>query len=345
MRASFALAGPLLDLDAVMGILPEGGEPAKAQPAAGGGGAGAAEIVPEATRRQIRSASARGTIEVDELRGGRLKATGVKARATLSRGTLVLDELSAAVFGGKVSGAGTTVSLAERVPKWKLAAALDGLELEQAMKAFAGQTPLLGKVNGKLEVNGTGTQWEEIRNGLVGLAALAITDGTLTTTDLGDQVLGGVAKGLDVIGRGGAAKKVGGVAGGKTTFRELAGKFTVADGFLAAQAPFRVASPVGDFDLGGRIGLDGRLDLQGNAIGPKKVLAEVVSARALPEKLEVPLSLGGTLASPSVSVRADKAVASLAKGEAKEAVKDVREKAESELKKRAGGLLDRLQRK
>jgi AsmA protein len=340
MRASFALAGPLLDLDAVMGILPEA-EPAKEKaPAASEG-----ELVPAATRREIQAAAARGTIEVEKLRGGRLEATGVKARATLSRGVLTLDEMSAAVFGGRVSAAGTTVSLAEKIPSWKLAAKLDALDLERAMSAFAGHAPLLGKVSGTLEVNGKGTQWEELRNGLAGLAALAIQDGTLTTTDLGEQVLGGVAKGLDAIGRGGAAKRVGGVAGGKTTFRDLAAKFTVKDGFLRAQSPFRVGTPVGELALGGGVGLDARLDLQGTAVVPKKVLAEVISGIPLPEKLDVPLALGGTLTSPSVSVRADQAVASLAKGQAKAAAQDVREKAETQGRKAAERLLDRFKRK
>ena len=337
MRAWFVLTGPLLDLDAVMGILPEGTEPAKEKaPAAEG------ELVPASTRREIQAASARGTIAVEKLKGGRLEATDVKAKATLSRGTLTLDEMTASVFGGRVSASGTKVSLAEKIPTWKLAASLSGLDLEKALAAFAGRAPLLGKVDGRLDVDGKGTEWEKLRDGLDGLASLAVKDGTLTTTDLGDSVLGGVAKGLSALGRGSAAKKVGGVAGGKTTFRDLAGKFTVKDGFLAAQSPLRFGASAGEVALGGRIGLDGRLDLQGTAVVPKKVLAEVVSGIPLPEKLEVPLALGGTLSSPSVSVRADEAAATLAKGEAKAAVQGVREKAEKEGKKAVEGILKRF---
>jgi AsmA protein len=341
MRAWFVLTGPLLDLDAVMGILPEGQEPAKeaAAPAPAGG-----ELVPAATRKQIRSAAARGTIAVEKLKGGRLEATDVKAKATLSGGTLTLDELTAAVFGGRVSAAGTTVALGEKVPTWKLAARLDGVDLAQALTAFAGRSPLLGKVDGTLNVDGTGTEWEKLRDGLTGLAALAVKDGALTTTDLGDQVLGAVAKGLETVGRGDAAKKVGGVAGGKTTFRELAGKFTVKDGFLGANAPFKFGSPIGDVALGGRVGLDGQLDLQGTAVVPKKMLAEAISGIPLPEKLEVPLALGGTLSSPSVSVRADQVASKLVRGQAKEAVRGLQEKAEERGKKAAEGLLERFRR-
>ena len=342
MRAWFVLTGPLLDLDAVMGILPE--TPAEAAPAPGAAAA-PGELVPEATRREIQSAAARGTIAIEKVKGGRLEATDVKGRVTLSRGTLTLDELTAAVFGGRISASGTKVSLAEKVPSWKLATSLTGLDLAQTLTAFAGRAPLLGKLDGRIDVEGKGTEWEKLRDGVNGLAALAVKDGTLTTTDLGDSVLGGVAKGLEALGKGGAAKKVGGATGGKTTFKDLAGKFTVKDGSLVAQSPLQFGSSAGDVALGGKIGLDGRLGLEGKTIIPKKTLAEVVSGISLPEKLEVPLAVGGTLTSPSVSVRADQAVASLVKVQAKQAVEDVRGKVEKEGKKAVEGLLDRFKRK
>jgi AsmA protein len=340
MRAWFVLTGPLLDLDAVMGILPESQAPAQAQaqPAAAPGG----ELVPEATRRQIQAAAVHGTVALEKLKGGRLEATDVKARATLSKGALVLDELTAAVFGGHVSAAGTRVSLAEKVPTWKLAAKLSGLDLEKTLSAFAQRAPLLGKLDGTLDIDGQGTDWDKMRDGLDGLAALAVKDGALTTTDLGASVLGGLSQGLAALGKGAAAKKVGGAGGGKTTFRDLSGQFTVKDGFLTAKAPLTFASSAGDANLGGKIGLDGRLGLEGKVVVPKKTLAEVVSGLPLPEKLEVPLALGGTLSAPSVSVRADEAAGSLLKGGAKQAVEGAKEKAQQQGKSAVEGLLKRL---
>lgn len=342
LRAWFVLTGPLLDLDAVMGLLPDAPEPkaGAAPPAAGAD----AELVPPSTRRQIQAASARGTIAIEKLKGGRLEASDVKARATLSRGTLTLDEMTAAVFGGRVSAAGTKVALAEKVPSWKLVASLSGLDMAQSIGAFAGRSPLQGKLDGKLDVDGKGTEWEKLRDALTGLAALAVKDGALTTTDLGESVLGAVAKGLEAVGRGSAAKKVSGVGGGKTSLRDLGGKFTVKDGFLTAQEPFKVGSSAGDLRLGGRIGLDGRLDLNGTVLVPKKLLAQALSGIRLPETLEVPLALGGTLSSPQVSVRAEQAVSNLVKAEAKQAVEGVRKEAEKEGKKRIEGLLDRFKR-
>jgi AsmA protein len=339
LRAWFALAGPLLDLDAVMGLLPETPGPARAQSPPPGG-----ELLPEATRRRIEAASARGTIAIGRLSAGRLEATDVKARAVLSRGTLTLEEMDAAVLGGRVSAAGTTVSLARREPTWRLAARLSALDLARATQAFAGRAPLLGKVDGTLEVTGTGTEWERLRPGLAGLAALAVREGALTTTDLGDQVLGGVAKALEAAGRGSAARKVAGAEGGTTAFRDLSGDFVVKDGFLVARSPLRFGSGAGAVTLGGRLGLDGALDLDGGVAVPRAALAKVVSGIPLPETLDVPLGLGGTLWAPRVSVRAGDAVKGLLRGQAEQAGKAARQEAEKAGKKALEGLLERLRR-
>jgi AsmA protein len=354
LRAWFVVTGPLLDVDAVMGVLPE---EAGAKPAAGGtasgagagetasGGAAGGDVVPEATRRQIQAAAAHGTVAIEKVKAGRIELSNLKAKATLSKGTLVLDDLTAGAFGGKITGSGTKVSLAERVPTWKLAAKLDGLDLEKTIAAFSGHSPVLGKLNGDLDVAGAGTDWQKMRDGLAGLVALAIKDGELTTTDLGDQVLGGVSKGLAALGKGGAAEKVGGAAGGKTSFRELAGDFQVKDGALVTQKPFTFGSSAGDAKLGGKIGLDGALGLDGTVTVPRKALASVASGLPLPEKIDVPVGLRGSLSSPSVSVRADEVASSLAKGQGKQLENEARKKAEQEGKKAAEGLLKQFKLK
>jgi hypothetical protein len=124
---------------------------------------------------------------------------------------------------------------------------------------------------------------------------------------------------------------VGGAAGGKTPIKDLSGKFTVKDGFLTAQSPVAFASSAGDLSLGGRVGLDGRLGLEGKTVVPKKTLSEVVSGVPLPEKLEVPIAIGGTLSSPSVSVHADQAADSLVKGQAKQAVEGAQKQGQKAL--------------
>jgi AsmA protein len=333
VRAWFVVTGPLLDLDAVMGVLPESPAPAQRGPG---------EVLPAATRKQVQAAAAHGTIAIEKVKAGRVELSDVKAKATLSNGTLLLDDLTAGAFGGRIAGSGTRVSLAEKIPTWKLQAKLSGLDLEKTISAFEGRSPLLGKLDGTLDVAGEGTDWGKMRDGLAGLAALTVKDGALTTTDLGDKVLGAVSQGLQTVGRGGTAKRVGGLEGGKTTFRELSGDFTVKDGWLVTQKPVSFATAAGATSLGGKVGLDGRLGLEGTVVVPKKVLAEAVSGIPLPEKLDVPISLGGTLQAPSVSVHADQAISSLVRSQGKQALDEARKKAQQEGGKAAEGLLRQL---
>jgi AsmA protein len=353
LRASFVVTGPLLDLDAVMGVLPPSEATAPAEPAPEKD----APLLPAPFRRQVQAASARGTVAIAQVRSGRMVLEDVKARAVLRGGTLVLEELEARTFGGSVSAAGTKVNLAEPVPTWTLAAKLAGVRVDQAMGAFAGKSPLVGQVNGTLELAGEGTDWEKLRQGLTGLAALALTEGTLTTTDLGDQVLGGLGKALQATGRAELAGKVAGLEGGKTTIRDLGGQFTVKDGALRTTKPFSFRTPYGTVSLGGALGLDAGLDLQGSADVERAALAKLVNLPRLPETLEVPLGMGGSLFSPTVSVRADEAVKGLVQGEAKRAVegakaeatkrvdearKEAEEQAKEKAQEKVKGILDRL---
>ena len=339
-RAWFVMTGPLLDLDALMGALPEGGdEPARAEK----GG----DLLPASTRARIRGAAARGAVAIGEVRSGRLRLSDVRGNVTLARGVLTLEALDARVFGGAVSAAGTKVALAEQEPGWTLAARLDGVQAGEALQAFGGAAPLTGRVGGRLEVSGKGTDWARLRQALTGAAALSFADGALTTTDLGDRILGGTASALERAGRGGAARKVEGAQGGRTTFRDLSGSFDVKDGFLSTRAPLALDTPAGPLALGGRVGLDGRLELEGTAAVPRRAIAGLApGGLALPPTVEVPIALGGTLDSPNVSVRAEEAVSGLVQGEARRVGRRAAERARGEAEQRGKatveGALERL---
>jgi AsmA protein len=254
--------------------------------------------------------------------------------------------MDAGLYGGKLVASGTKVDLGQPEPSWTLAAKLDGVDLGAAMTSVLGNAPLTGKTSGSLHLSGNGIEWAKLRNQLTGAAALAIRDGALTTTDLGNQLLGGVSQALRAVGKGGAAEKVGG-AGGKTTFKDLAANFAVKDGWMVTEKPFRFDTPVGPVDLGGRVGLDLRVDLSGSAAVPRDVLARIAPPALqgrLPASLAVPLGLGGTLSSPSVQVRADEAVSALVRGQAEQAAKQIRQEAEKKGKSALEDVFKRFSR-
>jgi AsmA protein len=324
LRVRFAIAGPLLDLGHVMGLMPP-----EQQKAAG-------PLLTAAQRQSVGALDVAGTLDIQKVVKGALVANGLKAKAGLDQGLFVLHEAQADFFGGRVNAAGTRVDLSQAQPTWNLKAKLDGVDMGQALTAFAGAAPVLGKVTGTLDLDGAGVEWESLRKALTGQGALALKEGALTTTDLGGEVLGAVAKGLQAAGRGGAASKIGG-AGGKTELRDLAAQFTVKDGAMAFAKPLSFAAPFGAARLGGKIGLGGELGLDGKAIVSKAALQQLVGGvgGALPSGLEVPLALGGTLFQPTVRVDAQQAVAGLATGAAKQKVQELQQNVQDRAKREA----------
>jgi uncharacterized protein involved in outer membrane biogenesis len=320
LRARFALSGPLLDLDALLGALP----PSEETPAPAG-----EALLPAPMRREVRAASATGRLDLGELRAGKLRLTKVRARAVLRGGVLRLEDLSAEAYGGTVLASGTQVALAEAEPSWSLAARLERVDLGEAMRSVTGSAPLLGRTDASLQLSGKGVDWSKLEKAMTGTAALSIREGTLTTADLGAGARGALAKGLEAVGQPAAAGEVSG-AKAQTTFRDLALNFLVSDGWIVAEKPFRLETPVGPFDLGGRVGLDRRLDLEGSAAVSRATLAKVLPSTRLrlPESLAVPVGLSGTLGAPSVRFRADEAVKALVRGQAEEAARAARQGAE-----------------
>jgi len=333
MRAWFVLTGALLDLDALMGVLPET-EPAP--PLAPG-----EDLVPASTRAQLRDTALRGQVAIQEVRSGGLTLTDVVGKVSLAGGVMTLDELRAALFGGRVEASGTKVDLGKREPTWTLAARLTGLDLKQALAAFSPgkPSPLEGKLDGTVGVSGAGIDWAAMRDRLDGATALSMKEGALVTTDLGDQVLGGLSQALSAVGKGGAAEKVAGAQGGRTTWKDLAGDFAITQGALVAKQPVAFQTGFGGVSLGGKLGLDGALGLTGEVSVPKAALGARVNTLALPATLPatlvVPVGVGGTLTSPSVDVQAGKALGGLVKGQVDALKTAATEKAKAEAAKLA----------
>src|SRR6266568_2556846 len=332
-RVRFAIAGPLLDLGQVMSLLPAQEKKKDEGP-----------LLTAAQRKQVGAADVSGTIDIDKVVKGGLVATGFKAKAALEEGVYVLHDAQADFFGGRVDAAGTRVDLSQANPSWNLKAKLDAIDVGQALTSFAGSAPLVGKMTGALDLDGAGVDWATLQKALTGHGSLAVKSGELTTTDLGDKVLGAVSQGLRAAGKTGLAGQVGG-AGGKTSLRDLAAQFTVKDGAMALARPLSFTAPFGAAELGGKIGLGGQLALTGAAKLSKESLQRLAGGSKLPlgQSLSVPLALSGSLMQPSVNVQADQAVAGLVQGAAKQKAQElqdtVQEKAKVQARKGLGDLL------
>jgi AsmA protein len=334
-RIRFDLRGPALDLAQVMALAPQGGP----KPPPG------APLLTAAQRKTVEALDVQGTLALGKVVRGAFAAEDLKARLALQEGAFVLSEASARFFGGKVDAAGTRFDLAEAVPPWNLRAKLEGVDLGQALTAFTGKASVTGLTTGALDLSGAGVEWAALEKALRGKGALAVKQGTLTTADLGGDLLGAVSKGLAAVGKGGGLQKLS--SAGKTELRDVAASFTVEDGALKLSRALTFSAPFGAAGLGGKIGLGGELGLEGSATLSKEALASVVgSSLPLPSGLQIPLAIGGTLGQPSVRVDAQQAVANLVSGAARAKATQVKEdltrRAQEEAKKGAGDLLQKL---
>ena len=292
LRFEFALAGPLLDLDTLLGTLQEPGK--REQERQG-------PLVPESVRRRLGAVAGSGTLAIDRLVSGKLTANDVKARATLRNGELLLEQAQAQFYGGTVKADGTTANLLQALPSWHLQAQMAGVSLDRAMDAIAGNVPLSGSVRSTVDLRGAGTDWEALRPLLTGTASLDIEGGKLVTLNLDNALASAVGEGLRLLGQQTAAGKLE-QAETATALRNVQTRVQVQDGWMTLQQPLALGGDFGTAELNGRIGLDWKLDLRGTAQLSPTFVSNITGGALRPSSpVAVPLRIGGTLRAPAVS--------------------------------------------
>jgi AsmA protein len=326
----FDLQGPTLDLDRLLALRPKEEKP---QAADGDG------LVPPAAREQLAGVSMAGKLAVGELRSGALVAKDVHADVTLSRGVLNVRQGQARLYGGGVKLDGTKVNLLAERPVWELQATLEGVDLGQAVAEVAQQRPISGRVNAQLSLKGDGNDWSELRQRLTGHGSMTVQQGALSA-DLGERIGTPLREVLARAGKTAAAGKVEAAQG--TRLENLAASFTVQDGWLRLSRPLALQTPVGAAALSGRVGLDWKLDLNGDIALAPQFVGRVSGGRFTPEgPVQVPLGLGGTLGDPQVRLQVTPDL--VVKGLAQSApAKQLQQRIQREVQGRFKGLIERI---
>ncbi len=334
LALDFALQGPLLDLDALLAVLPE--EEVTGPP-------DRTSMLPASTRRALDGAQAQGSLRVDRVVRGGLELTKLEANAQLRRGMLTLTSARATLYDGQVDASGSRVNLLLAEPSWKLQARLSGVDAGKLVEGVESKVPLQGRLDAALNLEGEGADWAHIQKTVSGGGALSLREGALGSTDLGGQLAKVGALALRAAGRGGAADTVA-RAGEGTALRDLVVSFRVADGQLRLREPLTFASGFGGARLDGTLGLDTSLALNGTAVLSPEFLAQTAGIR--PEgPVEVPLKVGGTLSDPQLEMPGPAELAKrLAAPAAREGAKRVEEEVKRQARKRVGDVLRRFER-
>jgi AsmA protein len=176
-RVQFGLQGQELDLKHLLGALPPRPKDEESSTA-----------LPASVRARLGKVDVGGTLKLAKIRHGALVATDVDVQAKLDEGVLLVERGGATVYGGHADITGTRVDLTKEQPAWSLKAVLAGMDTAQAFQSLSGHQALQGKASGELQLTGTGADWAQARNDVVGGGNVQLRDGVLTTADLGAAV-------------------------------------------------------------------------------------------------------------------------------------------------------------
>lgn len=304
-RARLTVQGDQLDVAALSAFTSKGQEPAKRP----------SKAAPESSSA-LRAWSGEATARFGTVRSGKLVATDATADATLANGVVTLRNAGAMVEGARLVLDGTRVALGPPL-RWDLSAQLQGLDLAHAVDRQLTQIDATGAMNAQVSLQGTGSTPDEVRRGVTGTVSLAFDDATLQGPDVGSVLEQGL---LGELRKSTVGSLLAGAAPqeslGKTELKDLRIDGSVRDGWVTLARPIALDTRIGKLSVGGRVGLDRRLDLTGTIALTPSFVQSLTRGRFTPsEPIAVPLELGGTVSKPVVEgLKADALVSSIARG-------------------------------
>jgi uncharacterized protein involved in outer membrane biogenesis len=327
---SFTLRSPRLDVDRLI--------PA-ASPSAPAGTAGAAARNPAATRTELEfpGLSSDGTFAADTLIYMQVPFTQVTGKVKLRDRVMTCSEVTGAVYDGRVDGQ-VAVDLKDlNAPGFTGSYSAKAIEINNFMSRFAG---LAGVVFGGCDMSGSfaarGRSGETIRNSLTLDSDAGVKQGRVVTRGSAHTALGKLAT------------QTGKDLGYEQALRDLATHITVADGRVGVNELTTRLGDLGDLTVDGSYGFNGDLDYSGRLRLTKAqtdllfsggVLAELgkLLGQQRPERLELPLTVGGTRSDPKFKLDLGAVTSELQK----KAVNEQGRRLEDEAKDKLNDLLNK----
>lgn len=200
------------------------------------------------------------------------------------------------------------------VPKFTVNTNLSGLNITDLVKTFISPNSeaINGSTNLELQISGAGTEWKDIKNTLVGLGNIELTEGKLVDFNIAEEVLSGMTgiKGLSGFISQNIKDKYPDVFktsstifyNMKTPFKIDKGKINLNNILLAATNYI--------VDGGGSIGLDSALDIDGVVTLSEKLSNDLIANQKYigilknsEGKIQIPFLLDGNL--PGVRPKPD----------------------------------------
>jgi|GEM_PF-1533249 len=121
-------------------------------------------------------------------------AENVRANLTMKKGVLMLDDTNVNMFKGKISGP-VKVDLGSKKTSFQTNINVSSIELPEPFKTMTAlANAIFGKVDGNINLSGTGAGWEELKNTLNGKGKIMVNNGSLKTVDMTGSLVNGWTK-------------------------------------------------------------------------------------------------------------------------------------------------------
>jgi AsmA protein len=269
-------------------------------------------------RGNFRSASSGPQLDATlRSTGGSLRDIAYRTldgQASLRNQKLTFERLKLSAFDGSITGAGSYDMANPDAPAFALRGKVDGIDVGALFAHFgAGRAlQMSGRLQGTFDLDGRGSEWEVIRQALVGKGALEVADGVLKGVNIAESVLGGLTgiPGLSNLISPKVRSKYSELFGmDDTVFEVLAGKMTLGDGRALLD---EIALAAHDYRLDGKgtIGLDKALDIGMTFVASQNLTDDLIRSakeiRYLTDangRFNLPLRLAGSM--PTIRAQPD----------------------------------------
>jgi uncharacterized protein involved in outer membrane biogenesis len=268
----------------------------------------------------------RVSLEAERASFGELALEDVSGSARLTEDGMSVDPVAFGVFGGRYEG---TLALENGdVPTFGWKAVLTGVDVAEAMRLAADDDLVTGRLSGRIDLTGRGTEPEAAVESVEGTARVEIVDGVVRNL--------GLVRTIVVATSGRADAPPAEVPESRDeAFSRLAATLTIANGVartsdLQFESDDLSLTAAGEVRLdGSAIALDGRVQLSDEL--SKQAGRDLVRYTQEEGRVTLPVKVRGTLEAPSVQIDVADLTRRAIQNRATDEVKEL-------LKKRLGGL-------
>jgi AsmA protein len=275
-----------------------------------------------------------GKVFVEEGRFERIAFKDLSAVLSQKESLFALEELKLGAFSGRLAGS-AWADLGALPLTYGTQMMMTGVQVNDALAAVANMDGIVyGKASMDVSIEGKGTQFADLEKYLSGRGAVKVSDGRLTTANLG----GGAAKAASFLGIGGES--------GETRFEGMDVSFTIKDGDVKV-SNMRISTGEYSLKASGDIGLDRSLAMTSRMTLSHEKSDQIPANRRklFPKekdgRVQIPLKIGGSVTSPKVGLDSS-AMNEAAKEEVEKEVEVKKEELKKKIEKDLGERLKKL---